>query len=791
MAQINLKNLDWLEVLTALSSFATSALAKEQLENLSPANSQSGAEKSFEQIHILADVLRSSDRPFAESLDYYKAWHSRLEKKAVLKPLEFKDIRLFCQETLVLKQILSAHEHPWTQSVAAELMNAVKPLNAIDALLSPRGEIRKDASETLAKLFQEKEQLARQIQSHLDNLVKDNQIEPVLQEKFVTNREGRWVVPVKSGMQHQFQGIIHAASQSKQTVFMEPESIVPMNNRVRQVEVLIEEEIERLLKQLSLFLSSLVIEFAESFEILLKLDIAFAKAQLTVHLNAQSPTFSPDEIRLDSVRHPSLALLGQKVVSNDVVLNAKSRILLLSGPNAGGKTVLLKSIGLAAQMASCGLPICAQASSKIPFFRHILVAVGDSQNVDMQLSTFAGHIKILNQAARLEGKDQLVLIDEICGSTDPEEGSALARAFIERFEQNQIFATITSHLGPLKSGWSEDSTVVNGSMEYNSKTGLPTYRFIRGVAGESMAIQTAERVGVEPSILDATLRHLSPESRARRNSLSEIEALKRELIQTQSDLKQKITELNTEKTKYQEAEKQFSKERDKLLAKEQKKAEARIDEMITEVKVENIFEKQRRLEQIKTELPQVIKASSVAQGNSNQQVSDDFCRTPEEFVKRFPPGSKVFVPKINQDGIVQGEPNQKGDVPILSQSIRLFLPYSTIKPSRSSSNPTAKILRNQANSSGSRFDPILTGGTRSVDLRGKKVDDAIELLEEQLDVATKNEEDRIKIIHGHGTDALKKAVRSYLSRSLYVYRWTAGSPSVGGDDGITLADLKS
>ncbi len=392
-------------------------------------------------------------------------------------------MRSFCLEALALREALTPVENEWARRISTSLMNAEEPLSAIDQILTPGGEIRSDASETLFRLYREKEKLAREVQTTLDRLVKDHQMENVLQDKYVTTRDGRWVLPVRSGMQHHLPGVIHGSSQTKQTVFMEPEKVIPTNNRLRQIEVEIEDEIERLLTELSHYLTSQASDIESSRMLMEECDVRFSQAQFSTLVSAHPIEFSTDSVELMEVRHPLLQLSGKKVISNTVILEGQKGILLLSGPNAGGKTVLLKSIGLAAQMARCGLPICASENSKIPFFQDILIGIGDAQSVDEELSTFAAHLKILGKAASLHGRQNLILIDEICGSTDPEEGSALARSFIETFSNNDVFAVVTSHLGPLKSGWDEQSRVLNGSLEYDSKTGRPTYQFIAGIPG--------------------------------------------------------------------------------------------------------------------------------------------------------------------------------------------------------------------------------------------------------------------------------------------------------------------
>lgn len=769
-------NLDWDEILKRLAGFATSQLGKQHLQALQPLRDAEAAQQSFSEISEAAEVLEQGRRPHMESLDLYMIWHQRLQKGATLKTLELKDVRHFCLEVMALNEVLRTSSRPWIRSVLNNLMNASEPLSAIDQIMTPEGDIRSDASETLFKLFNEKNQVVRQTQSILDKLIRQHDMEPVLQDRYVTNREGRWVLPVRSGRQSQFEGIIHASSQSKQTVFMEPKEIIPLNNRLRQIEVDIEEEIESLLRALSAYLLSRVQDFESAQKLLLECDIRFAQAQLAIHMQAAPCEFSQDQISLMDLKHPLLLLNHVDVISNSVQLDRKQHILLLSGPNAGGKTVLLKSVGLAAQMARCGLPIAAAPGSKLPFFKTIHVAVGDSQSVDQHLSTFAAHLLVLNEATKA-GPDSLLLIDEICGSTDPEEGTALARAFIHAYAKNESFGVITSHLGPLKLGWASDSGVVNGSLEYDIKSGKPTYMFLMGVPGQSLAMQTARRVGVDSKIIDAATEYLSPETKKFHAGLDEVERMKEDLRRIKEESIQESKEAKAQKSHYAALMQKFERERDKMLDQALAQAEKKIETMIESSKVEDVFRRHERLEQIKQSMPEVIKASSAPRSGIQRVESA------EDFARAYPPGSKVFSPSIGQDAVVQSTPNAKGEVAVLSRSMRLTVPWQQLKPPQQASNPTAQLVRQV----GGMTSPL--DQDRSVDVRGQSLEDAIAKLEEQLDKAMTQQESRIKVVHGHGTDTLKKGIRNYLSRSAYVKKWAAGTPETGGD-GITWVEIR-
>ncbi len=773
----DLKHLDWNEVLKHLQNSATSGTARMKLAQMQALPSAELAQQSLLDVFDAMEILSQGTRPFMESLDLFEPWLGRLKRKAVLKNLEIKDVRTFCFECVALDEVLKPFTNSWAKNVRAQLMNATEPLSAIDQILTPRGEIRSDASETLYRLFREKETLARQIETTLDKLVKDNDMQSYLQDRYVTTREGRWVLPIRSGNQHSVDGVIHGSSHTKQTVFMEPGLVVPINNRLRQVEVEIEDEIERLLTQLSEYLAGHAQEFTQTRDLLEQADVLFAKAQWSLQIEGKPFEFSQSEVLLLEAKHPLMQISAKKPVPNTVHLNLEKSILLLSGPNAGGKTVLLKAIGLAAQMARCGLPLCASEGSRIPFFENIHIGLGDSQSVDAELSTFAAHVKVLQEATALRGPNNLIMIDEICGSTDPEEGAALARSFIESFARNNCFAVITSHLGPLKSGWNETSHVMSGSLEYDSKSGRPTYQFLPGVPGDSLAIQTAKRVGVAHEIIQRAMELLSPTTRSRLAGLEEIEQLKSDIHSLRDQLKKDTAKAKFEQEKYASLLKQHEAEKEQLLHKAVRQAEKKVDDLIAQAKAEQTFKKHTSLQEIKSELPEIIKSRPGA-GSTPTTLN-----SAEDFAKKFPPGSKVYVPSLQQDGIIQSTPNGKGDVLVLSNSMRLNMPWNELKPPQVAQNPTASLVRRTSN-----VTIALQDQEKTMDLRGLTVEEAMSRLEMELDHAATNREDRIKIIHGHGTEALKKAVRTYLSRSVYVKKWKAGSPEQGGD-GITWAEL--
>ncbi len=770
-------NLDWKTLKEHLQKRASSETAKSLLQKLEPQPNVENAELLLKDILDARESLREKTRPNMESLDLYPVWIKRFKKQAILTPLEIKDIRLFFIESIYLKNFLkSGTNNPWALKIIDNIFEAQDALSAIDQVLTPSGDIKNTASESLYKLFSHKRQLEEQIRKELDRQVKRHKMEPLLQDKYVTNREGRWVLPIKSGMQHDFHGIIHDTSHSKQTVFMEPQSVVRLNNTLKQTELEISNEIHRLLTLLSQYLSKQCDKIEKTYEALLEADMRFAQAQFSIDINAQSFSFSKNSLVLKSVKHPLLILNSEKesdVVPNDFEFSEDKRILLLSGPNAGGKTIFLKSVGLAAQMARCGLPILADPDSKIPFFITIHAIIGDAQ--DMNSSTFAGHLSALNTAIKLKGKNHLILIDEICSSTDPEEGVALSRSFIEEFAKNNTYTFVTSHLGPLKEGWKE-SCILTASMDFDMDNSMPTYQLLMNITGQSLAFKTAERVGIKESILKRAIDLLSPISKKRHEILSELNEQYESLRKAHTLLQEDKEALQQLKKEYQKKLIYFENEKEDQLKKLQIKAEKAIEKLYREIREEKF--KKNKIIDYKRKIPKIL--------NRRQ---DRSMIDLEEFCRLFPPGKSGYSKSLKQYVILQSTPNSQGEVSIQSGSMRLKLHWTDImnikndtKSTKEKTTPYVSIPSPKSDQTTKLHVPD------TIDLRGCTALEGVDLLEKKLDVAMKNGKTRIKIIHGHGTGTLKKVVRQFLARSHYVKRWSAGDLYTG-KDGVTWVDM--
>ncbi len=764
------------KVLIHIQSYCKTVVGQEAVKNLKVFTNPKKAKQHAKDVLDLKKLISLEGLSFElTGLDLSLNWLRKVKKNQVLQPLDLNDIRLFLEDIVHLKQIFLNNKNvPIIDYFLDTLIEAEEILAYINVVISPVSEINSDASEELYKFFQDKKNLNMQVQNLLKKIVKDQNLENILQDRFVTTREGRLVLPVISGMRHDFSGIIHDSSQSKQTVFMEPQEVVPVNNKVSELEIKIQAEIEKILREISKFIHLRFDELESSFETLIQIDKMYALGFFASHAELNSFNWSLDDtIYLPDLKHPMLSLEIEDIVGNTIELNRKNRILVLSGPNAGGKTVLLKSIGLACQMATYGLPIASTESAELPFIHEVFLSLGDEQNLEENLSSFGGHLIKLNQAAKLKGLHTLILVDEICGTTEAQEGSALARAFIEEFKSNEVFAVITSHLAPLRSNWGEG--VINGSMQYDPKTQSPSYTFIMGLAGESMAIPTAKRYGVDEKIMKAALSYLTPEAQKKFSGLEEIENLKNKLIQLQKQYQEKLKDLEKREIVIKNDQAKLEELKSTGLAEDLNDYQKKIEDLIKYEKIKSNFENKKNLDAIKQQMPTIVKYKL----EDNPEVN------PENFAIKFPAGTSVFIKSLNRKGIVQSKANSKGEVTVLSESMRIQVPYTDILPGtgQSSSNKLKQVKSSLPTSHD------LT--QKDIDLRGKTVDEALDELDMALDQAVQSGLLKLKIIHGHGDqDRLKKSVRTFLSRNTFIKSWLSGK-AFNQSDGVTIAEILS
>lgn len=661
-----LEALNWHKINSHLAEYCSSDLAKNLAKEIAPLKTAESAMQSFQDIEDVCGILKQGLNLYGQSLDDFDSWFLLITKNSAITSTNLHHILLFLSEVQHLKLILDSQENHWATNTNKKLFSPLSIIKKIQKIITSEGLIKTTASPKLLTLYQEKQNLSQNIEKHLDKMVKDHGIEHILQDKFVSTREGRLVLPIKSEMQKDFVGVIHSSSNTQKTVFMEPQSLINSNNDLIQLTEKIDKEIIKILSIIGLSLQQIKQDLKQACWVLTHSDLLFAKAKLAVELKATKPCFA-DQVKLFNLQHPLLLINKINAIGSEISLDSNRRILLLSGPNAGGKTTLLQSFALAAFMASCGLLICVDKNSKIIFFKDIFLVLNDEQNLDSGLSSFSSHIFNLHKACNLKNKNALVIIDEICSSTNPEEALALSKAFINHYLKQNIFALISSHLGELKYFWKDSSPVFQGSLSFSKKTG-PNYKFTAGHSGESFAFDTAKQVGVLSSILKQALSFLSPEQKNYFKALKQLEEDKSVFVNLQNNLAKEIKTWEKKNTNLIKEKKDFDKYKQNKLHTVIEEAEENMQSFIFEQKIKKTIFKSDELKKMQKDLPLIIKKNTPAKD-----------KTLGYFKKHYKAGTKVFIAGLNQYGIIQGELNSKGEIPLLSRSMRITVHWTALQ----------------------------------------------------------------------------------------------------------------
>ena len=669
----------------------------------------------------------------------------------------------------------------------------------IDRCVSEEGDMLAQASPALAEALRVAQGLKQRIRRRVENMVASSRYRELLQEPYYAERENRYVLPVKAERQHDLPGIVHDMSASGATVFLEPRELIDLNNEIKVAELQVTREINRILQALT----GLVVEHLRDLRNLLRvlpiLDCIGARARLSIRMNGTPVTLNTDgHIRLWKARHPLLLLTKEQVVANDVIFERDSAVLVISGPNTGGKTVLLKLLGLYSLMARGGLHLPCGDGSEMAFFEDTFADIGDAQDLTKDLSSFSAHVRkiigLLNgieRRAGVESPHTLVLLDEIISSTDPAEGAALAEALLRRFAELNLKVVVTTHYNSLKTLALSTPGFLNASLEFDVNTLAPTYRFIPGIPGGSSALDIAGRLGMDPSILDEALGLVHQEDRQLDHIFADLQqthqALKEELdeVRTQREsADREAAEARTIAERLRSAEREEIRKMKKKFREELAVARAEIRRVTESLQRQNTWthaqEAKRLVQRVEESVTQQIRISrepipveSLEAGDIVEIANLD---TPGRLLER-PEGRKTVRVQVGASemsvhvarlvGIGKGEQSLQPGLPPAQPTPR------SVKPVRSHEAPPSDATAR---------------GFAGIDLRGHTAEEALEHLTAQLDQALLRNDRSVRIIHGHGTGKLKVAIREFLAQSAYVTAFRPGAQDEGGD-GVTMAEL--
>ncbi|MGN0531001.1 MAG: endonuclease MutS2 [Eubacterium sp.] len=787
----NLKALELDRVLEMLAREATCDDAKELALKLKPVNDIDEAQLLLSQTEDAYSLLARFGAPSFSGL---KNVNNALSRAAAGGELNTSELLAIAGTLRAVRSLYEWYGH--FSSVRTNLdfffegITVNKYLEAkIFSVIISEDEISDKASDELFEIRRKKRAKANSIREKLDGIIHSAHYQKFLQEPIVTQRNGRYVVPVKSENRADVPGLVHDMSASGATVFIEPVSVVDANNEIKILESREREEIRRILFELSTEAGSFSESIKSSYDSAVMLNLIFAKAHLAEKMKASMPLLNKEGIiELNKARHPLLN--PETVVPTDIMLGGEFDTLVITGPNTGGKTVAIKTLGLLTLMAECGLLIPAGDNSRIAVFENVLVDVGDEQSIEQSLSTFSSHIVNIIDIMKQAGDNSLVLIDELGSGTDPIEGAALAVSIIEYLRAKGARIAATTHYAELKAYALETEGVSNGSCEFDVNTLRPTYKLLIGVPGRSNAFAISERLGMDKSVVEEAKKIVGNENRSFEAVLESLEATRLELEKEKERAEKAVQAADRMRSKAQSEKDKIA----QLKANELEKAKREAEKIINSAKRQSA-DFLLKLEQLKKEAEN-SNATEVARKTRReiknrlgemQEIID-----PRELAENWDEDYKLPRPVVKGDaviirGIGEGEVLEVGREKVLVQSgiFKTRVKMGDLMLTEKKKKPKPVSQRSVYRTT-SRADADVT---TELDLRGQTVDEALMNLGLFIDKCVLNNIPEIRIIHGKGTGALRSAVTQELRHHPNIKAFRLGVYGEG-ENGVTIAELK-
>ena len=791
-----LKTLEYDKIIERLASYATCEAGRSYCEKIGPQRKLSEAKKYMTQTEdALERLIKYGPVSFAGTRDMSE----------YMKHLEIGST-LGITELIRVADLLSAADRAKRyggkdlrgneiNDSLSTFFDELTPLNIlkkeIDRVIISEDEIADDASQKLTSIRRQKARSGDRIRSVLNEMLSKQSIREGLTEAVITTRSGRYCLPVRSDYKSRIQGMVHDQSSSGMTLFIEPQAVVNLNNEVKELELKEKEEIARILAELSARVAEHSEEIKNDFVLLSRLDFIFAKASLALDMNATSPVIKEKgAIVLKKARHPLLD--KDKVVPIDVTLGEDYHQLIITGPNTGGKTVALKTVGLLSLMGQSGLMIPASDGSSLVFFDEIYADIGDEQSIEQSLSTFSSHMtNIVTIIKGLEGKtdaNALVLFDELCSGTDPTEGAALAVAILDRVREAGALSMATTHYAQLKLYALSTEDVENGSLEFDVKSLMPTYRLLVGVPGKSNAFAISKRLGLPKEIIEAAEKGLDEDDRSFEDILTDIEISRANIERDRRRIQSERAEIENLKKSTRDKQEKMEARRDKIIAEANEKAAniLRDAKEQADAAIRNIHkygDANPDISKMEQERQKLGKKLSFTQEKSIEPVAKERHKAPKASELHI--GDMVRVVSMGLTGTVHTLPDTKGEVDIqmgiMHSKVRLS-DLELIDETPSGPKNKAKVARGAgAFSKAASISPELM-------LIGMTVDEAVMKLEKYIDDASLTHLTQVRIVHGKGTGALRKAVHESLKRNRLVSSFRLGEFGEG-DAGVTIVEL--
>lgn len=792
MNQKVLRTLEYNKIVERLAEYAFGADTKERCLSLLPSTSLSEITNSQQQTK---DAMNRSLKKGRLDCSGIKPLSSAIRRVEIGGTMNIEELLGLCKLLETARRVKAygrKEREDFPSDSLSELFDGLEPLSPlcdeIRRCIISVDEISDDASSNLKSIRRSIRSTGDRIHAQLNQMLNNQNVRNCLQDFVITMRNGRYCLPVKAEAKSQITGMVHDQSSSGSTLFIEPMAVVNLNNELKELSIKEQDEIAVILATLSAKAGEYIPAIETDYQILTELDFIFAKAAYALEYNGITPHFNTErKIRILKGRHPLLD--AKKVVPIDISLGSDFDQLVITGPNTGGKTVSLKTVGLLTLMGQAGLPIPSGDRSELAVFDNIFADIGDEQSIEQNLSTFSSHMTNIIHILKEANEHSLVLFDELCAGTDPTEGAALAVSILSYFHSRGIRTMATTHYSEIKIYALTTSGIENACCEFNVETLSPTYRLLIGIPGKSNAFAISKKLGLSDTLIEDARTRISSNEQNFEDLLSDLEASRITIEKEQAEINRYKSEIAALKQQLKNKQEKLDESRDAIL----RKAKEEANQILQEAK-DTADEAIRNFNKYGTTRPSIqemekqrtnIREKMAANEKKSSKEKDTAIYNPK-VPKKLRIGDSVKVLSMNLTGTVHSLPNAKGD---------LFVQMGIL---RSQVNIKDLVLIEDAAPGSKKYAKTGAGKLKmsksasvstEINLIGKTVDEAIALLDKYLDDAYLAHLPSVRIVHGKGTGALRSAVQSHLKRQSYIKSFHLGEFGEG-DAGVTIAEFK-
>ena len=787
-----LRTLEYNKIIDLLTEYATSESGRELCRKLKPMTDLMTIETAQEQTKdALSRIYKKGSLSFS-GLHNIGASFKRLEIGGTLGIEELLRIASLLEVAKRAKAYARSDREDTKADSLDELFDKVEPLSPlldeIRRCIISEDEIADDASANLKNIRRSMKNINDKIRSQMNTMLNNTDTRNLLQDAVITMRNGRYCLPVKAEAKGQVPGMIHDQSSTGSTLFIEPMAVVKLNNDLKELFLKEQDEIEVILANLSTQVAEYIPFLNDNYKTLTELDFIFAKGSLAKSYNGTAPLFNTEHrIRIRKGRHPLLD--AHKVVPIDIHLGDDFDLLIVTGPNTGGKTVSIKTVGLFTLMGQAGLHIPANDRSELSVFEEVFADIGDEQSIEQSLSTFSSHMTNIISILDRVNEDSLVLFDELCAGTDPTEGAALAISILTRLHNYGIRTMATTHYSELKVFALSTPGVENACCEFSVETLSPTYRLLIGIPGKSNAFAISGKLGLREDIITEAKKHLTEQDESFEDLISDLESSRVTIEKERLEVEQYKREIQDLKQKLEAKQERIDSQREKIIRQANEEAHAILREAkeVADQTIKNFHKygsaapSMKDMEQERSKLRD--KMSNLEKDMSMKQKN---AQPNHKVPKKLRIGDTVKVLSMNLTGTVHTLPNEKGDLYVQMGILRslvnikdlVLIEDTPVLGSKKKSTGAGKIKMSKSASV-----------STEINLIGKTTDEAIALLDKYLDDAYIAHMPSVRIVHGKGTGALRNAVHSHLKRLKYIKSYRLGEFGEG-DAGVTIAEFK-